>query len=451
MRCRLSVPLSLRIHAVSLLFLTRVLLSIAKPCASPRDISGRLNPPMRGSEHVALSPWPLDFESITEYSTIARAIPRSRRDHISRRRERRRPAADDPTTTESREIEIPNETDPFSVLNSILSSILGDPPTATEPFTIPTESSSFSPTSPSVSTSTPPPPVSPTSTSDSINTSFRSSISSLSPPLTQSSTTPSGSIVLTTFSHESSSPSSLSSSTPHTTPSSASSLLPSSISSASLSLSSFSSSTSTPISASVSKSESRSTSIVVGTIIPLLVFALLGGTVMALRRRRRLNPEGHADANADTSAPDEQGFARTDAGGEESAHAGSVVLLLGPAEKDSGNPSPQASNLDRAQNASETSLPLSAAPHTTPHSPSPSPSPIPFPVQHAASDPEQETSKTDNSDSDASAADPSRSRSRAPTYKTIGSEESVDRTPPTPLPRYTTVRPLPTIPFVRAS
>ncbi|KAJ6471395.1 hypothetical protein C8R45DRAFT_417440 [Mycena sanguinolenta] len=440
MRCRLSA----RIHAVSLLFLTQVVLSTARPGASPRDISGKPNPPMPSSEHQAAHPTrSLDFLSITE-RTAAGVNLHSRRDReVVRRREPGRLAGDGPKTNDFR------QTAPFgigSLLSSILDSLSTPPPISTD---------SRTPTPPSPPTSTPAPPVLTThssSTSDPINTSARSSISSVPPSVTRDSTTFSTSSVSTTLSHASLSPSLPASSTPPATPSSASSLPLLSISSSS-SANSFSSS-STPVSASAAESKSNTPHIVAGTVTPLLVFAVLGSTVLALRlrqHRRRL------DANDDTPAPEEQQFAGYDSGREGSMRAGSVMLLLDPEEKDSGNPSREASDTDRAQNGPDASLHLSAAAFTAPHSPSPSPSPssspspspIPFPaLEHATND---ETSKMDNHDSDGTTADLSGSRSRVPTYATLASEESVDRTPPTPLPRYTPARPLPTIPFVRAS
>lgn len=79
-------------------------------------------------------------------------------------------------------------------------------------------------------------------------------------------------------------------------------------------------------------------------------------------------------------------------------------------------------------------------------SPSPSPSPSPVPENSAFPVPDSEKSEKGPSDgSPASPATRNRNSSQAPTFVTV---ESEDRTPHTPLPRYT--RPLPNIPFARA-
>ncbi|KAJ6471405.1 hypothetical protein C8R45DRAFT_1218040 [Mycena sanguinolenta] len=350
---------------------------------------------------------------------------------------RRRLAADDPIPRRSRNVIDCRKAEIEADIHPPRANILDAPvpqPGDTVPSVVFTHAAPTAPPSTSTLTLslTSVPQATPHSSSniDPINTSFRSSTSSTLHSVTLSSTTGLASNVSGLPSHGSLSPppssSKPSSSTPSlSTPSPSTpspptpSLPPSPPSPSSSAFSGLSSSISTPtfthISGSISKSTPSST--LAGTLAPVLVIvALLGAALVVLRRRRRrIDPEQRPDPYVSETGP--QLHTHKD--------AGSAVQLLRPQRKGSGPSRTQTSDAARKRTAAGNSN-LSGD------------------VHRAADAPEQE--QVNNANSYPSAAGQIRSRSHGPRDVTEGREASLDTTPPTPLPRYSLLRPLPSIP-----
>jgi len=237
----------------------------------------------------------------------------------------------------------------------------------------------------------------------------------------------------------------------------------------------------------------------------VLVIAALVAAVIALQRRRRrldaqLRPHaytpdvlqtqdrqgrgGNGSGPAHTESAwiasavppagaDEQGFG---AHGYRYASTGSDILLLGPDEKGGGRAASDAGDGMVSRNGAEvlvlgprvemevvrpgrhllTPSPFSGASPSASPSPSPSPAPVP---RHVRDDLQLERHPYARDSTWSPLPSPTSHYSeqdrpdlyRAPTFLTLDSEESHDRTPPTPLPRYTPrSRPLPDIPFMKA-